>query len=295
MTMMMMEEMGDGSLVKQFLERVTNNVVLCVMSNELGEMEMETVLTRLNSWSIETLISHSTVNLLFCGEKVRKENGDVIHTLCRPPSICHNPLEDKYWAAVHLLQRATEECDRSVILYILMNVGREGWCVLTTRFHTLVNLFENLSSSTDDSVDGGKEWWSKFHERVGDNLVPIASPRLRPSKLALQPNCHYVYVDLGDYCFDWRLRAIFDTSSMRHKVHLRMKNSQSQVEVQHDEVDARQFLVVMRILLKGLPESMVCLFLRNFTQVNAITWDEALGILSQDVTKQQQPQTSPAP
>lgn len=92
---------GGGTQVRQFLEHLTNNVVLCVMSSELGEVEVETTLARLCSWSIESLVAHSSVNYIVCGEKICKENGEVIHTMPRPATNCHNPLEDKCWAAVH--------------------------------------------------------------------------------------------------------------------------------------------------------------------------------------------------
>lgn len=131
-------------------------------------------------------------------------------------------------------------------------------------------------------------WRPKCHQGAGDYMVPLASARLKTSKLVLHPQCHYVYVEVRDCCVGLWLRAVFDTNTMQHKAYFRRRDTHSLVEAQHDEVDARHFLVVMRPFVKVLQESMVHLFLRNFTCVNAVTWDEAKGILCGDMMEQQE-------
>lgn len=64
----MCQNLKDSFFNKEFFEFVTEKTVLAVMSSEVGEMQVETLLTRLTSWSASTLAEHMSARLLCWGK-----------------------------------------------------------------------------------------------------------------------------------------------------------------------------------------------------------------------------------
>ncbi|KAK3862670.1 hypothetical protein Pcinc_031492 [Petrolisthes cinctipes] len=372
-----MERCGGGERghvsLRQFFTHVTNSVVLAVVASEVGEVEVETLLDMLTSWSVDALSTHMTVNLLTCGQLRLVDGGVAVYNEVEPPGGRLFLCEEQVWAVLKVEGVAAPKgggagCGeagrgggggRQLHVYAALNVGREGWCVLTANFHTLIHVLRDHNMCTDKlTAQSQYEERDKFmrgqeqcvceetnnckekatncvneticlkdnnceqyatnncrQEGKGDYLVVPrvrASQRQHPmrpfsfrwfmyrvkqarqmaymmlvdSEEALrmvESQVHY-YLSQSDPDSGWCLLAGFDVQTREHRAVGRHSLTQPALEVVRKEPEAREFLVGVRPLLKERETCNVNEFLRNFTRINPVRWDEALEIVCGEVS-----------
>lgn len=79
----------------------------------------------------------------------------------------------------------------------------------------------------------------------------------------------------------------FDIVDRQHKAFWCPGHDQPMVKISRNEFEIREYYQDMRCLLKDLGESLVIEFLWNATHVNIVKWDEALHLVSGELSLQE--------
>lgn len=178
--------------VMKFLQYVTMDVVVAVAECDVYDNEMENTLALFSSTNAGQLSKHMTIELLMWGYVVVRA-GVADHT---PPVFMkkyeflasidnfHSYKERFGWSVVKV-DRSDDGSGRGAVdIYVLTNVGREGWCVVTASYHTLLHILrihnklspEDWPCETLECVDGKCEQLCK-------TLVPRMRPLVVPLEL----------------------------------------------------------------------------------------------------------------
>ena len=298
------------SLNARFFTLVTSRVVLCVPLGEVGQPQVEEVLARLTSWQVAALERHMKVTLLASGRLVLREGGLAVHHPARPPTTTQvttyvHVTTDDVWS-VFAVDRASSASGPSVHVYAALNVGREGWCVLTADFHTLLHVLHEHGMEAAH-LAGQEEACREGCEGRRNTLVPRARASLRPyvrvtsralaqkfrddarkaRQIAFQfaseitPLSTLSECSLAYYCTvchpeaGWVLVAGFDVRARKHRAAGRTGVAERAVEVVCEEGDERGFLCGVGPLVRRCGEASRNTFLRHFTQINPMSWEEA--------------------
>ena len=298
------------SLNARFFTLVTSRVVLCVPLGEVGQPQVEEVLARLTSWQVAALERHMKVTLLANGRLVLREGGLAVHHPARPPTTTQvttyvHVTTDDVWS-VFAVDRASSASGPSVHVYAALNVGREGWCVLTADFHTLLHVLHEHGMEAAHLAGQG-EACGEGCEGRRDTLVPRARAGLRHYPTLRRPRCvrwhKYLvkrtlqlswmmlaesegamvlcdapllhYLSHGDPEAGWVLVAGFDVRARKHRAAGRTGVAERAVEVVCEEGDERGFLCGVGPLVRRCGEASRNTFLRHFTQINPMSWEEA--------------------
>lgn len=115
-----------------------DRVVLARTENDPALAELEELIIRLRTWDEEKLADLLTSCVLCVGYLGLKDGGVADHQ----PALLNNlrkgvALDLVEWSVLALRSRHGAE-NGIICFYAVLNVGREGWCVLTSNLHTLV-------------------------------------------------------------------------------------------------------------------------------------------------------------
>ncbi|KAK4315754.1 hypothetical protein Pmani_013032 [Petrolisthes manimaculis] len=124
-------------MITNFFEEVLQCSVVAVVSEEVGVPSLERMLQKLTVWSDEKLTANIKIESLCRGRVIIYENkGDVL--LTDYPNN-HIPRLTHIWGLVEMttVDQGTGQMDR---VYAAYNMGREGWCILTSNLHTMIHV-----------------------------------------------------------------------------------------------------------------------------------------------------------
>lgn len=302
----------------QFFSHVTNSVVIAVTEGDVGHPQVEEMLDRITSWTISALEREVMVTFLTWGKVTYQEGGVAVHEMAQDPhrQADHriHIMEDDVWSVFSLDREILVKGDR-LHLYAALNVGREGWCVLTSDFHTMIHVLRDHGMAADhltglDTCDAScthrqdglvpRAWASlRRHPQHLRRLRHLGSLRKQVVKMltvvqSLLPQnqeagmmcqtLHVQYInecdtELSNSC-GWCLVAGFDIKNRKHQALGRKCSSDMPVILVHDEQDTRGFLLAVSPLLRTCEQAIRNAFLRSYTHIHAISWDEASAIIS---------------
>lgn len=294
----------------KFFSHVTSRVVLAAVEAEVGAAAVEEAVVLLTSWQAAALERHMTVRLLDSGRVSLQEGGLAVHHAARPApgtAAPHVPITNEDVWSVFVVQGP------ALTVFAALNVGREGWCVLTAARHTLRHVLtahgmaaENLDPRDDEEACGAACGETRWHA-----LVPRARAGLRQYPTSQRPRslrwhmylvrrmrqlcwmmlaeseqamvlCEaplYHYLIQGDPEPGWVLVAGFDVRARVHRAAGRTGTAEPPVEVVCPEGEERGFLARVGPLLRRCCPSTRNSFLRQFTQINPLCWDEAAEVV----------------
>ncbi|KAK3854652.1 hypothetical protein Pcinc_038877 [Petrolisthes cinctipes] len=136
----------------RILTHMMKFVVLAVPLGEMGDQQTEDLMLRLKSWSLEELSSLLTLDLLSWGWMIFLEGGIAVHDeATNRPLIDVDDLDD-LWIVLKVESVGVEDGSTHIQplqLYTALNMGREGWCVLTRNLHTFTHVLLDHNISTD--------------------------------------------------------------------------------------------------------------------------------------------------
>lgn len=292
---------------RKFFSHVTSRVVVAAVEAELGAAAVEEVLLLLTSWQPAALERHLTVRLLASGRVTLREGGLAVHQHAAPPTSGGGtphvlPVTTSDVWSVFLVQGA------ALTVFAALNVGREGWCVLTAARHTLRHVLAAHGMATEplESQDDEEACGATCNEARWHNLVPRARAGLRQFPSSRRPRslrwykyqvrrtrqlcwmmlaeseqamllCEaplYHYLVQGDPEAGWVLVAGFDVQARLHRAAGRTGLAEPPLEVVCAEGEERDFLAGVGPLLRHCCSSHRNTFLRHFTQINPLVWDE---------------------
>ncbi|MPC25284.1 hypothetical protein E2C01_018390 [Portunus trituberculatus] len=293
----------------RFFSHVTSRAVVAVTAGQVGHPQLEEVVARLTSWQVAALERHMQVTLLASGRVTLRKGGLAVHHAARPsPTQALSRVQvtaDDVWS-VFSVDRGPAGSGPPVHVYAALNVGREGWCVLAADFHTLLHVLQEHDMQAPHLQAGQEEACGPDCEGRRDSLVARARAGLRhyvtgpgpllrefqeksrktrilaheweaqPGPLtALASLCLAHYLSHGDPETGWVLVAGFDVRDRKHRAAGRTGAAERPVEVVCDEGDERGFLLGVSPLLRRCGEASRNTFLRHFTQINPLCWEEA--------------------
>lgn len=298
---------------------MTNSVVIAVTAGDVDHPQVEQMMERITSWQLSALEKLVMVTFLTWGRVRYEEGGVAVHEAAQDPNRQADSRiqisQDDVWSVFALDREILVEGER-IHLYAALNVGREGWSVLTSDFHTMLHVLRNHGMSADHLM-GLDTCEASCHHRQ-DSLVPRAwaSCRRHPYNMphmkhimtlrkqvtkmvrlvqSLLPynqevglmcrslHVHYIVQDDTDertngcgLC----LAAGFNIQDRKHVAVGRRCSTEVPVLLVHDVEDTRGFLSAVTPLLRACHQTTRNSFLRKFTHINAISWDEAASIIS---------------
>lgn len=293
----------------KFFSHVTSRVVVAAVEAELGAAVVEEAVVLLTSWQAAALERHMTVRLLDSGRVTLRE-GSLAVQQAEPPGpgprtegAPYVPvITDDVWSVFEVHGPALS-------VFAALNVGREGWCVLAAARHTLRHVLaaHGVAAAHLDPQDGEEPCGTACAEARWHVLVPRARAGLRQYPTSRRPRslrwhryqvrrtrqlcwmmlaeseaamelCEaplYHYHVQGDPEAGWVLVAGFDLRARVHRAAGRSGIAQPPVEVVCAEGDELRFLAAVGPLLRRCCASGHNAFLRHFTQINPLRWDEA--------------------
>ncbi|MPC25281.1 uncharacterized protein LOC123512553 [Portunus trituberculatus] len=302
--------MGCRQYDRKFFSHVTSRVVVAVTVGQVGHPQLEEVVARLTSWQVAALERHMQVTLLASGRVTLREGGLAVHHAARPsPTQAPSHVQvtaDDVWS-VFSVDRGPAGSGPPVHVYAALNVGREGWCVLAADFHTLLHVLQEHGMQAPHLQAGQEEACGPDCEGRRDSLVARARAGLRQYPTIRRPRCvrwhKYLvkrtlqlswmmlaeseeamvlcdapllhYLSHGDPEAGWVLVAGFDVRDRKHRAAGRTAATERPVEVVCEEGDERGFLLGVSPLLRRCGEASRNTFLRHFTQINPLCWEEA--------------------
>lgn len=120
------------------------------------------------------------------------------------------------------------------------------------------------------------EWFKKYILDPMTFLYDYRDGNNIPNKIV------YLYIRTYNSSTGLFLKAWFDCGSRMHKAEGRRssyRNHPVVFDVAVKEGEIREYLMSLRPIMRGLEESSLCNFLKSFTGVNPVTWDEALEMV----------------
>lgn len=155
-------------------------------------------------------------------------------------------------------------------IYAAVNVGIEGWCVLTADQHTLVHVLRDRFMSTRN-LPFAKRCRVGCGERSG-----VLVPRLQEGSRKTLNKYRLTF-------FSYLTQMDESLWHLQNRISVLMKQDFLQTpigaETNSDPWNYLQMLAPFFSKLETFSESWVNKFLRNFTHVNPITWQEARDIV----------------
>lgn len=281
--------------VTQWFFDSLGNQVVAVTEWEMGDREIELVLRRLASQTVMWLSDHMEFRHV---EEDTKELENIY-------GLTSQTLSD-----VRRIQEAAGS-NEHLCVYVVSNVGRENWCLLTRQYTTLKYILE--CDEKDCMIVEKLVRRQGKQEKIYCKLVP----RLVPSKgLSLwesfafhqteiatvcqmlpkgngetrdlmEPSVQYYLVetDLRD---GWCMMAGLDLEKGLHMALGRLSSAHPVVMTVRKKEEARNFLHHMRVYVRHRLSPIVRgHFLSRFTRINPITWDEADQIVWGELSLQE--------
>lgn len=98
---------------------------------------------------------------------------------------------------------------------------------------------------------------------------------------------YYYYLVFLEPEFNFWLVAGFDMEERKHKAFWRQGLISPEVNVSRKELEIREYLLDIRCIMKDLRKSLVTEFLWNAIHVNTVKWDEALELMSGELSLQE--------
>ncbi|KAK4305956.1 hypothetical protein Pmani_022183 [Petrolisthes manimaculis] len=312
MANIMLRQHETREFTESFFKFVTERVVLAQVKSEMGDVDVTTLLNRLTSWSVEALvvymrvISHSWGR---CDISGLSNFGTVVHHRARR-SLPYTwyPEFEKIWAVIEV-QNAVGVGGPPLNVYVALSVGQEGWCVLTSNFHTLVHVLRNHGMCTRFLV--GQLMCTSDCGQICDELVACVRPSKAPltyqtsisigqhsladleseikyrslkdipeAKVFLKQTVYY-YSSLPWYYDDYYLLLGFDFEGRKHWAIGRKCINHPQFVLEREEMKAREFLACLSLYLK--PHFFIKDFLCFFTRLSNINREEAMEIMSSNL------------
>lgn len=296
----------------RFFSHVTSRVVVAVTEGEVGHPQLEEVVARLTSWQVSALERHMKTTMLAVGWVLLGDDGLAVHCSGRPPSGSKILFTADIMWSVFSVDRGQSGRGPAVHVYAALNVGREGWCVLAADFHTLQHVLQEHGMEATHLAGQGEACGAACEERR-DALVPRARAgfrhylrgaaqhmRLSSSAVGKVRALAETFAGMSDmlntfanmgiafYCTDgdpeagWVLVAGFDVRERKHRAAGRTGLAERAVEVVCEEGDERDFLAGVGPLLRRCGQASRNTFLRHFTQINPLPWDEAAAAVDGD-------------
>ncbi|KAK3891211.1 hypothetical protein Pcinc_004894 [Petrolisthes cinctipes] len=298
---------------ESFFKFVTERVVLAQVKSEMDEVEVQTLLNRLISWSVEALVVHMRVithSWGLCDISGFSNFGEVVHHRARrTPPYAWYPEFEKIWAVIEV-QNAEGVGGPPLNVYVALSVGQQGWCVLTPNLHTLVHVLRIHSMSTNFLLEQIK--CKSDCGQLCDELVPCVRPSKAPltyqtniptgerslhnnedasellkdspeAKVFLKQTVYY-YSTLQWYNDDYCLLMGFDFEDRKHWAIGRMSINHQVFVLEKEEMKAREFLACLSRYLKD--EILIKDFLSYFTRLSTIKREEALEIMHSNLPQQ---------
>lgn len=288
------------SMTKQFFMHVSQRVVMAVVPCEKSEVTV--LIARLKSWRLDMLTSHMSVSLLSWGHVGISDDGMPVHGPSLPmhgEEVDSNFTLEDTWAAVKI-ETKKKGNSRPLLMYAALNIGLEGWCLLTAHSYTLQHVLNTYRRSAHDleQMRSCKTYCKIRRNFLSPIQQPVAPEVLESFRswlpeilkaykmledckevmVVVKPIVYY-YMALSDPDSGWCLVAGVDLLKRKHRAAGCCSRNKPVVQVVKEGQDVQSYLKAITPLMKGQPESLVNKFLRNFTHVNTMTWDEAWNIV----------------
>ncbi|KAK3868355.1 hypothetical protein Pcinc_026240 [Petrolisthes cinctipes] len=273
----------------------------------MGDQQTEDLMQRLKSWSLQKLLSLLTLDLLSWGRVRFLEGGIAVHGEATNRLLIDVDDLDAYWIVLKVESvgggGGVEDGSTHIQplhLYAALNVGREGWCVLTRNLHTFTHVLldhyissdylplsqcnKNLCTSQRRPFSAASSCGCGCRCCVDVSLVP----RVRACLQNINSNYpqYFTFMNKGGLVESWNILVRVHIPTLHF-----FASCYNSVDLTYYktvmEEDARTFLSAISFSMMNilrLNKSSVNEFLRNFTHAIPVRWEEASDILFGEVS-----------